>query len=87
MVRVDTQNYLQTQQVRSFLLVSFISLVVIVTISILSPQFSLSILLGYYDYKIFLGFSILVYVINILIYHFSLKRILGRPTIDLIRTI
>ena len=75
------------EQIKSFLLVSFISLGVMITIAILSPQFSLSILLRYYDYKIFLGFSILVYAINILIYHFSLKRILDRPTIDLIRTI
>lgn len=75
------------EQVKSFLLVCFISLAVMVTIAILSPLFSLSILLRYYDYKIFLAFSILVYAINILIYHFSLKRILDRPTIDLIRTI
>ena len=75
------------EQVKSFLLVSFISLGVMITIAILSSQFSLSILFRYYYYKIFLGFSILVYVINILIYHFSLKRILDRPTIDLIRTI
>ena len=75
------------EQVKSFLLVSFISLGVMITIAILSSQFSLSILLRYYDYKIFLAFSILVYGINILIYRFSLKRILDRPTIDLIRTI
>lgn len=75
------------EQVKSFLLVSFISLAVMVIISILSQQISLSIILRYYDYKIFLGFSILVYAINILIYHFSLKRILDRPTIDLIKTI
>ena len=75
------------EQVKSFLLVSFISLGVIIIISILSSKISLSIILRYYDYKIFLGFSILVYAINILIYHFSLKRILDKPTIDLIKTI
>ena len=74
------------EQVKSFLLVSLISLGVMVVISILSPQLSLTILLKYYDYKMFLGFAIVVYAINLLIYHLSLKRILDRPTIDLIRT-
>lgn len=74
------------EQVKSFLLVSFISLTVMVIISILSPQFSLPILLKYFDYKMYLGFALVVYAINLLIYHLSLKRILARPTIDLIRT-
>lgn len=74
------------EQVKSFLLVSFISLTVMLIISILSPQFSLPILLKYFDYKMYLGFALVVYAINLLIYHLSLKRILDRPTIDLIRT-
>ena len=74
------------EQIKSFILVTIISFLVMLVISILSPQFSLEILLKYYDYKIFLGFSLLVYGINLLIYHLSLKRILDRPTIDLIRT-
>ena len=74
------------EQVKSFLLVSFISLGVMVIISILSSQLSLSILLKYYDYKMYFGFAIVAYAINLLIYKFSLKRILVRPTIDLIRT-
>lgn len=74
------------EQVKSFLLVSFISLGVMVIISILSSQLSLSILLKYYDYKMYFGFAIVAYAINLLIYKFSLKRILDRPTIDLIRT-
>lgn len=73
------------EQVKSFLLVSFISLTVMVIISIVSPRFSLPILLKYFDYKMYLGFALVVYAINLLIYHLSLKRILDRPTIDLIR--
>lgn len=75
------------EQIKSFILVTVISFLVMLVISILSPQFSLAILLKYYNYKIFLGFSLIVYGINLLIYNFSLKRILDRPTIDLIRTI
>lgn len=74
------------EQVKSFILVTFISLTVMIIISILSPKLSLFILLKYYDYKMYFGFALVVYAINLLIYHLSLKRILDRPTIDLIRT-
>lgn len=73
------------EQVKSFILVTFISLTVMIIISILSPKLSLFILLKYYDYKMYFGFALVVYAINLLIYHLSLKRILDRPTIDLIR--
>lgn len=74
------------EQVKSFILVTFISLTVMIIISILSPKLSLFILLKYYDYKMYFGFALVVYAINLLIYHLSIKRILDRPTIDLIRT-
>lgn len=74
-------------QVISFGLVAIITLLVMAIIAILSPKLSLAILVKYYNYLAFLGFSILIYAINLLIYHFSLKRILERPTIELIRTI
>lgn len=73
------------EQVKSFILVTFISLTVMIIISILSPKLSLFILLKYYDYKMYFGFALVVYAINLLIYHLSIKRILDRPTIDLIR--
>ena len=63
------------------------SIGVMFIISIFSSRLTFVNLLKYYDYNIFLGFSLIVYCINLLIYHFSLKRILDRPTIDLIRTI
>ena len=73
------------EQLKSFLLVTCITLLVMIIVSALSPQFNLSILVKYYDYKMYLGFALIVYAINILIYHLSLKRILDKPTIDLIR--
>ncbi|WP_276887992.1 ABC transporter permease [Anaerococcus lactolyticus] len=73
------------EQVKFVILVTFISLTVMIIISILSPKLSLFILLKYYDYKMYFGFALVVYAINLLIYHLSLKRILDRPTIDLIR--
>ena len=75
------------EQIKSFIVAGITTLVVMFVISRIAPNLSLNVLIRYYDYKLFLGFSLIVYCINILIYHFSLKRILDRPTIDLIRTI
>ncbi|WP_455257284.1 FtsX-like permease family protein [Peptoniphilus asaccharolyticus] len=75
------------EQIKSFIIVILASLLVMFVISIFSSRLTILNLLKYYDYKIFLGFSLVVYAINLLIYHFSLKKILDRPTIDLIRRI
>ncbi|HEO7421836.1 TPA: ABC transporter permease [Streptococcus agalactiae] len=74
------------EQIKSFIVAVITTLGVMILISRIAPNLSLDILIRYYDYKLFLGFSIVVYAINLLIYNFSLKRILDRPTIDLIRT-
>ncbi|WP_296129427.1 ABC transporter permease [uncultured Anaerococcus sp.] len=73
------------EQVKSFALAILVTFAVIISLSILSPRYSLLVFIKYYNHLTFLGFSLLVYVINILIYHLSLKRILDKPTIDLIR--
>ena len=75
------------EQIKSFIVAGITTLVVMFVISRIAPNLSLNILIRYYDYKLFLGFSIVVYAINLLIFNFSLKRILDKPTIDLIRTI
>lgn len=75
------------EQVKSFIISIMVSLGVMLVISLVVPDLRMSTLIKYYDYKSFLGFSLFVYGINLIIYHFSLKRILDRPTIDLIRTI
>lgn len=74
------------EQVKSFIISIMVSLGVMFIISIIASDLRMSTLIKYYDYKSFLGFSLVVYGINLIIYHFSLKRILNRPTIDLIRT-
>ena len=74
------------EQVKSFIISIMVSLGVMFIISIIASDLRMSALIEYYDYKSFLGFSLVVYSINLVIYHFSLKRILDRPTIDLIRT-
>lgn len=84
--KVYEKEYIN-EQIKSLLIVVLTSIGIMFIISIFSSRLTLLNLLKYYDYKIFLGFSLLVYGINLLIYHFSLKRILDRPTIDLIRTI
>ena len=75
------------EQIKSFTISIIVSLGVMFIISIIASDLRMSTLIKYYDYKSFLGFSLVVYGINLIIYHFSLKRILDRPTIDLIRTI
>ncbi|MBP2014929.1 ABC transporter permease [Anaerococcus degeneri] len=74
------------EQIKSFIISIMVSLGVMLVISLIAPDLRMSTLIKYYDYKSFLGFSLVVYSINLVIYHFSLKRILDRPTIDLIRT-
>ena len=75
------------EQVKSFIISIITSLGLMLVISLIAPDLRMSTLIKYYDYKSFLGFSLVVYGINLIIYHSSLKRILDRPTIDLIRTI
>ena len=75
------------EQVKSFIISIMVSLGVMFVISLIASDLRMSTLIKYYDYKSFLGFSLVVYGINLIIYHFSLKRILDRPTIDLIKTI
>ena len=84
--KVYEKEYIN-EQIKSLLIVVLTSIGIMFIISIFSSRLTFLNLLKYYDYKIFLGFSFLVYGINLLIYHFSLKRILDRPTVELIRTI
>ncbi|MDQ0274396.1 putative ABC transport system permease protein [Peptoniphilus koenoeneniae] len=74
------------EQIKSFIISIMVSLGVMFVISLIATSLRMCTLIKYYDYKSFLGFSLVVYGINLIIYHFSLKRILDRPTIDLIRT-
>lgn len=75
------------EQIKSFMIAILTSLGVMFVISLIAPDLRMLTLIKYYDYKSFLGFSLIIYGINLLIYHFTLNRILDRPTIDLIRTI
>lgn len=84
--RVYEKEYLN-EQIKSLLIVILTSIGVMFIISIFSSRLTFLNLVRYYDYKLFIAFSLVVYGINVLIYHLSLKRIIDRPTIDLIRTI
>ena len=83
--KVYEKEYIN-EQIKSLLIVVLTSIGVMFIISIFSSRLTFLNLLRYYDYKLFIAFSLVVYGINVLIYHLSLKRILDRPTIDLIRT-
>lgn len=73
------------EQIKSFVLSLVITLAVMIVISILSPTISFNVLIKYYDYKFFLGFSLIIYIINIFIYKVSLNKMLSKPIIELIR--
>ncbi len=91
MEKTDLEKLLKQEflfeQIKSFALAILVTFVVIAIMSIISSGYSFYVFLKYYNHLAFLGFSIVVYGINFLIYSLSLKRILDRPTIDLIRTI
>ncbi len=91
MEKTDLEKLLKQEfvfeQIKSFALAILVTFFVIAIMSIISSGYNFYVFLKYYNHLAFLGFSIVVYAVNLLIYHFSLKRILDRPTIDLIRTI
>ena len=91
MEKTDLEKLLKQEfvfeQIKSFVLAIIVTFVVITIMSIISSGYSFYVFLKYYNHLAFLGFSIVVYGINFLIYSLSLKRILDRPTIDLIRAI
>lgn len=90
MEKTDLEKLLKQEflfeQIKSFVLAILVTFAVITVMSIISSGYSFYVFFKYYNHLAFLGFSILVYAINLLIYHLSLKRILDKPTIDLIRT-
>ncbi|WP_394022868.1 FtsX-like permease family protein [Anaerococcus martiniensis] len=91
MEKTDLEKLLKQEfvfeQIKSFALAILVTFVVITIMSIISSGYSFYVFLKYYNHLAFLVFSIVVYGINFLIYSLSLKRILDRPTIDLIRTL
>ena len=90
MEKTDLEKLLKQEfvfeQIKSFALAILLIFFGITIMSIISSRYSFYVFLKYNNHLAFLGFAILVYAINLLIYHLSLKRILDRPTIDLIRT-
>lgn len=91
MEKTDLEKLLKQEfvfeQIKSFALAILVTFFVITIMSIILSGYSFYVFLKYYNHLAFLVFSIVVYAANLLIYHISLKRILDRPTIDLIRTI
>lgn len=75
------------EQVKAFIISIMVTLIVTAIISIISPILTIRIILRYFDWKIFIIFSMIIYLINIIMYKVSLNRILERPTIELIKVI
>lgn len=74
------------EQIKSFVIVFIATFVIMFVISILSKNFTIILLIKYYPYIYFVAFSLVIYVMNISIYLFSLKKMLNMPIIELIRT-
>ncbi|MDO4662440.1 MAG: hypothetical protein Q4B36_04915 [Tissierellia bacterium] len=75
------------EELKSFAIAIMVTVVVMLVISIFSFQLDMKILLSYFFYKEFILFAIVIYTINMIIYNYSLKRMLENPAIDLIRSI
>lgn len=73
------------EQGKSFLLSALITLGIMLGIAGLFKSVDMKALILYFPYLVFLGFSILVYGLNLLIYWAGLSAILNHEPIDLIR--
>lgn len=81
----EYQKHYSLEQVKSFVLVFILLAIVILVTSWLNPDLSLPILLNYFPWPVFMSFALIIYLLNIVIFHYSLKRILNQAIIDLIR--
>ncbi|MDK6596818.1 MULTISPECIES: ABC transporter permease [Aerococcus] len=75
------------EQGKSFLLSALITLGIMLGIAGLFKSVDMKSLILYFPYLVFLGFSILIYGLNLLIYWTGLSAILNHEPIDLIRGI
>lgn len=73
------------EEIKSFVIAVFATFAFMFILSVLSDEFNFKILLKEYGYLEFLISSVLVYVINIFIYNITLRKILQKPIIEIIK--
>lgn len=73
------------EEIKSFVIAVFATFAFMFILSVLSDEFNFKILLKEYSYLEFLISSVLVYVINIFIYNITLRKILQKPIIEIIK--
>lgn len=73
------------EEIKSFVIAVVATFVFMFILSSLSEEFNFKILLKEYSYLEFLISSVLVYVINIFIYNITLRKILQKPIIEIIK--
>lgn len=73
------------EEIKSFVIAVVATFAFMFILSVLSDEFNFKILLKEYGYLEFLISSVLVYVINIFIYNITLRKILQKPIIEIIK--
>ena len=73
------------EEIKSFAIAVVTTFAFMFILSVLSDEFNFKILLKEYGYLEFLISSVLVYVINIFIYNITLRKILQKPIIEIIK--
>lgn len=73
------------EEIKSFVIAVVATFAFMFILSVLSDEFNFKILLKEYGYLEFLISSVLVYVINIFIYNTTLRKILQKPIIEIIK--
>lgn len=73
------------EEIKSFVIAVVATFAFMFILSVLSEEFNFKILLKEYGYLEFLISSVLVYVINIFIYNTTLRKILQKPIIEIIK--
>lgn len=73
------------EEIKSFVIAVVATFAFMFILSVLSDEFNFKILLKEYGYLEFLISSVLVYVINIFIYNITIRKILQKPIIEIIK--
>ncbi len=85
MIRTILRKEFIVEEIKSFVIAVVATFAFMFILSVLSDEFNFKILLKEYGYLEFLISSVLVYVINIFIYNITLRKILQKPIIEIIK--
>src|SRR5699024_89877 len=73
------------EQIKSFILALIVTILIMLIASVLLENLTMKLMIMYYPWMYFIAFTIIIYFINISIYHSALERVLRRPIVSLIK--